>query len=173
MWLTRVFLLRPTLGFVIVVLTLIAGYMALRNLVVQEQPNTGLPTITITPPSRARRRRSADGNRPADRRPPCRPALFGEHSDDDREWFGFNRGDLFRSKSTTTEDIANVESGLQAAAHDLRRRCSRPCAFPTRTSQPSSTLATHFEEIRRRLPRCGCRKYNRSRDRATPGRLHG
>ena len=47
MWLTRVFLRRPTLVFVFVALTLIAAVMALQSLVVQEQPNSGLPGITI------------------------------------------------------------------------------------------------------------------------------
>ena len=48
MWLTRVFLKRPTLVFVFIALTLIAAVMALQSLVVQEQPNSGLPGITIS-----------------------------------------------------------------------------------------------------------------------------
>src|ERR1019366_2311840 len=48
MWLTRAFIKRPTLVFVFIALTLIAAGMALKSLVVQEQPNSGLPTISIS-----------------------------------------------------------------------------------------------------------------------------
>src|ERR1700721_3615823 len=48
MWLTRVFLKRPTLVFVFIALTLIAAAMALQSLVVQEQPNSGLRGFTIS-----------------------------------------------------------------------------------------------------------------------------
>src|ERR1700723_3953391 len=48
MWLTRVFLKRPTLVFVFIALTLIAAAMALQTLVVQEHPNSGLPGIPIS-----------------------------------------------------------------------------------------------------------------------------
>jgi len=45
--LTRAFLRRPTLTFVIVALTCLAGFFALRTLVVQQLPNTGQPTISV------------------------------------------------------------------------------------------------------------------------------
>ena len=47
MRLTRIFLKRPTLVFVFIALTLFAGTLALRSLVVQDMPNTGLRSITV------------------------------------------------------------------------------------------------------------------------------
>jgi hydrophobic/amphiphilic exporter-1 (mainly G- bacteria), HAE1 family len=119
MWLTRVFLLRPTLGFVIVVLTLIAGYMALRNLVVQEQPNTGLPTITITAPFAG----ASTTDLQTEIAQPIEDHLAGQpylvNIRTTIESGSVSIAATFSLQSTTTEDIANVESGLQAAAHDL------------------------------------------------------
>jgi multidrug efflux pump subunit AcrB len=48
MYLTRVFLQRPTLVFVLIALTILAAFMALRSLVVQQTPNSGLPTISVS-----------------------------------------------------------------------------------------------------------------------------
>ena len=48
MYLTRVFLQRPTLVFVLIALTVLAAFMALRSLVVQQTPNSGLPTISVS-----------------------------------------------------------------------------------------------------------------------------
>ena len=47
MALTRIFVRRVTLTFVLVTLTVLIGFVALRSLVVQEQPNTGLPAISV------------------------------------------------------------------------------------------------------------------------------
>jgi HAE1 family hydrophobic/amphiphilic exporter-1 len=46
--LTKVFLERPTLAFVLIALIFIAGFMALRSLVQQQFPNVVQPTITVT-----------------------------------------------------------------------------------------------------------------------------
>jgi hydrophobic/amphiphilic exporter-1 (mainly G- bacteria), HAE1 family len=119
MWLTRVFLLRPTLGFVIVVLTLIAGYLALQNLVVQEQPNTGLPTITITAPFAG----ASTTDLQTEIAQPIEDHLAGQpylvNIRTTIESGSVSIAAIFSLQSTTTEDIANVESGLQAAARDL------------------------------------------------------
>src|ERR1700690_2807126 len=48
MFLTRVFLKRPTLVFVLIALTLLGAVMALRSLVVQQTPNSGQPTISVS-----------------------------------------------------------------------------------------------------------------------------
>jgi HAE1 family hydrophobic/amphiphilic exporter-1 len=48
MGLTKVFLERPTLAFVLIALILLAGFMALRSLVQQQFPNVVQPTITVT-----------------------------------------------------------------------------------------------------------------------------
>ena len=87
-------------------------------------------------------------------------------------WFGFDRGDLFapiddygRHRERRVWTASRGARPADDGAADLAR--FRPGPANRRHAR------THFEEIRRRLPRCGCRKYNRSRDRATPGRLHG
>ena len=48
MGLTKVFLERPTLAFVLIALIFLAGFMALRSLVQQQFPNVVQPTITVT-----------------------------------------------------------------------------------------------------------------------------
>jgi HAE1 family hydrophobic/amphiphilic exporter-1 len=119
MWLTRVFLLRPTLGFVIVVLTLIAGYLALQNLVVQEEPNTGLPTITITAPFAG----ASTTDLQTEIAQPIEDHLAGQpylvNIRTTIESGSVSIAATFSLQSTTTEDIANVEAALQAAARDL------------------------------------------------------
>src|SRR5579875_1986148 len=47
MWLTRVFLQRPTLVLVLLAFVFISGYVALRSLVVQQFPNIEKPVITV------------------------------------------------------------------------------------------------------------------------------
>ena len=119
MWLTRVFLLRPTLGFVLVVLTLIAGYMALQNLVVQELPNTGLPTITITAPYAG----ASTTDLQTEIAQPIEDHLAGQpylvNIRTTIESGSVSIAATFSLQSTTTEDIANTEEALQGAAHDL------------------------------------------------------
>ncbi len=48
MGLTRVFLQRPTLVFVLLALIFLAGFLALRSLPVQQYPNVVQPTITVS-----------------------------------------------------------------------------------------------------------------------------
>jgi hydrophobic/amphiphilic exporter-1 (mainly G- bacteria), HAE1 family len=119
MWLTRVFLLRPTLGFVLVVLTLIAGYMALQNLVVQELPNTGLPTITITAPYAG----ASTTDLQTEIAQPIEDHLAGQpylvNIRTTIESGSVSIAATFSLQSTTTEDIANTEEALQGAARDL------------------------------------------------------
>jgi hydrophobic/amphiphilic exporter-1 (mainly G- bacteria), HAE1 family len=47
MWLTRVFVQRPTLVLVLIVLFFIAGFISLQNLVVQQYPNVEKPVVSI------------------------------------------------------------------------------------------------------------------------------
>ena len=47
MWLTRVFVQRPTLVLVLIALFFIAGFISLQNLVVQQYPNVEKPVISI------------------------------------------------------------------------------------------------------------------------------
>lgn len=47
MWLTALFLRRPTLAFVLIAVVLLAGFLALRSLVVQELPDVSQPGVGI------------------------------------------------------------------------------------------------------------------------------
>jgi HAE1 family hydrophobic/amphiphilic exporter-1 len=47
MWLTRVFVQRPTLVLVLIALFFLAGFISLQNLVVQQYPNVEKPVISI------------------------------------------------------------------------------------------------------------------------------
>jgi HAE1 family hydrophobic/amphiphilic exporter-1 len=47
MWLTRLFVQRPALVFVMIAFVTIAGLLALKNLTEQQYPNFDLPTITV------------------------------------------------------------------------------------------------------------------------------
>ena len=48
MWLTRIFLQRPTLVLVLIAFIFIAGYIALKNLVTQQYPNIEKPVIGVS-----------------------------------------------------------------------------------------------------------------------------
>jgi HAE1 family hydrophobic/amphiphilic exporter-1 len=119
MWLTRVFLVRPTLGFVFIALTFIAGFMALRNLVVQEQPNSGLPAVSISV--------SYTGASTTDLQTeiaqPIEDQLAGtpylQNIQTTIESGSVSITSTFSLQSTDTENIANVEKALQAAQRDL------------------------------------------------------
>jgi len=119
MWLTRVFLLRPTLGFVFIVLTSLAGIMALRNLVVQEEPNTGLPTISISAPYSG----ASTTELQTEIAEPIEDSLAGQpylqNIKTTIESGSVSISATFSLQSTNTEDIANVEDALQEAEHDL------------------------------------------------------
>src|SRR5579872_6572064 len=47
MWLTRVFIQRPTLVLVLIALFFLAGVISLQNLVAQQYPNVEKPVISI------------------------------------------------------------------------------------------------------------------------------
>jgi HAE1 family hydrophobic/amphiphilic exporter-1 len=119
MWLTRLFLLRPTLGFVFVALTCIAGVMALRNLVVQEQPNSGLPNISINV--------SYTGASTTDLQTeiaqPIEDQIAGtpylQNIQTTIESGSVSISASFSLQSTDTQNIANVEKALQAAQKQL------------------------------------------------------
>jgi HAE1 family hydrophobic/amphiphilic exporter-1 len=119
MWLTRVFLLRPTLGFVFVALTLIAGLMALRTLVVQEQPNSGLPAISISVGYSG----ASTTDLQTEIAQPIEDQLAGtpylQNMQTTIESGQVNISATFSLQSTDTENIANVEKALQAAQRQL------------------------------------------------------
>ncbi|MBV8671642.1 MAG: efflux RND transporter permease subunit, partial [Candidatus Eremiobacteraeota bacterium] len=47
MWLTRLFVNRPALVFVMIAFVTVAGVIAYKNLTQQQFPNVDLPTITV------------------------------------------------------------------------------------------------------------------------------
>jgi HAE1 family hydrophobic/amphiphilic exporter-1 len=119
MWLTRVFLQRPTLGFVFIALTLLAGIMALRTLVVQEQPNSGLPAISIT----AAYSGASTTDLQTEIAEPIEDQLSGtpylQNIQTTIESGQVNIAATFSLQSNDTENIANVEKALQAAQKQL------------------------------------------------------
>jgi HAE1 family hydrophobic/amphiphilic exporter-1 len=119
MWLTRVFLLRPTLGFVFIALTCIAGIMALRNLVVQEQPNTGLPTVSISVGYSG----ASTTDLQTEIAQPIEDQLAGtpylQNIQTTIQSGSVSISASFSLASTDTENIANVEKALQAAQRQL------------------------------------------------------
>jgi HAE1 family hydrophobic/amphiphilic exporter-1 len=119
MWLTRVFLQRPTLGFVFVALTLMAGFMALRSLVVQEQPNSGLPGITVT----ASYSGASTTDLQTEIAQPIEDQLAGtpylQNIQTTIESGQVSIAASFSLQSTDSENIANVEKALQAAQKQL------------------------------------------------------
>ena len=119
MWLTRVFIERPTLGFVLVALTLIAGFMALRNLVVQEQPNSGLPAITVS----ASYSGASTTDLQTEIAQPIEDQLAGtpylQNIQTTIQSGQVSIAATFSLQSTDTENIANVERALQAAQKQL------------------------------------------------------
>jgi HAE1 family hydrophobic/amphiphilic exporter-1 len=119
MWLTRLFLVRPTLGFVFVALTCIAGFMALQNLVVQEQPNTGLPTISINVSYTG----ASTSDLQTEIAQPIEDQLAGtpylQNIQTTIESGSVSISASFSLQSTDTQNIANVEKALQAAQKQL------------------------------------------------------
>jgi HAE1 family hydrophobic/amphiphilic exporter-1 len=119
MWLTRVFLVRPTLGFVFVTLTFIAGFMALRNLVVQEQPNSGLPAVSISVAYTG----ASTTDLQTEIAQPIEDQLAGtpylQNIQTTIESGSVSITSTFSLQSTDTENIANVQKALQAAQRDL------------------------------------------------------
>jgi HAE1 family hydrophobic/amphiphilic exporter-1 len=119
MWLTRVFLQRPTLGFVFIALTFIAGFMALRSLVVQEQPNSGLPAISVSVAYAG----ASTTDLQTEIAQPIEDQLAGtpylQNLSTTIESGQVSISASFSLQSTDTENIANVEKALQAAQKQL------------------------------------------------------
>src|ERR1700735_3947726 len=117
MCLTRIFLKRPTLAFVFIALTLIAAVMALQSLVVQEQPNSGLPGITISV--------GFAGT----------PYLVTQSTT--IESGSVTISATFSLQSTNPENIANVEKAIQSAQRQLPAGITSP---PLRVANPGEAV---------------------------------
>jgi HAE1 family hydrophobic/amphiphilic exporter-1 len=140
MWLTRVFIRRPTLVFVFIVLTLIAAVMALRTLVVQEQPNNGLPSITISVSynGASTTELQTEVAEPIENQLAGTPYLTTQSTTIESGSVSISAS--FSLQSTDTENIANVEKALQAAQRQLPATITAPTL---RVANPSeSTVVT-------------------------------
>jgi hydrophobic/amphiphilic exporter-1 (mainly G- bacteria), HAE1 family len=137
MWLTRVFLRRPTLVFVFVALTLIAAVMALQSLVVQEQPNSGLPGITISAsfPGASTTELETEVALPIEDQLAGTPYLVTQTTT--IESGQVSVAATFSLQSTDSENIANVAKALQAAQKQLPTTITPPTFRVANPSEPT------------------------------------
>jgi len=135
--LTRAFLKRPTLTFVFVTLTLLAGIFALRTLVVQQSPNTGEPTITVqvTYTGASTTELQTEVAEPIEDQIAGAPYL--DHIDTTIETGNVTIAAAFALNSTDTENIANVEKALQAAQRSLPSTIQAPTIRVADPSEPN------------------------------------
>jgi HAE1 family hydrophobic/amphiphilic exporter-1 len=136
MWLTRVFIRRPTLVFVFVALTLIAAVMALKSLVVQEQPNSGLPGISIqvSDSGASTTELQSEIAQPIEDQLAGTPYLVTQSTT--IESGQVNISASFSLQSTDTENIANVEKAIQAAERQLPSTIAAPNLRVADPSEP-------------------------------------
>src|SRR5580658_6380297 len=136
MWLTRVFIKRPTLVFVFIALTLIAAFMALQSLVVQEQPNSGLPGITISVglPGASTSELQTEVALPLEDQLAGTPYLVTQSTT--IESGNVSISATFSLDSTTPENIANVEKAIQSAQKQLPASISPPTLRVANPSEP-------------------------------------
>ena len=137
MGLTRAFLKRSTLTFVFVTVTMLAGIYALRSLVVQQQPNTGLPTISVqvSYSGASTTELQTEVAEPIEDQIAGTPYL--DHIDTTIETGSVSISAAFALNSTDTENIANVEKALQAAQRQLPSAIQAPTIRVADPSQPN------------------------------------
>src|SRR5580658_5994013 len=136
MGLTRLFLKRPTLVFVIVMLTLLGGIMALRGLVVQQTPNGGLPAVSVSVGYSG----ASTTELVTEVALPIEDQLAGtpylDHIDTTIQNGSVSISAAFGLESTVTENIANVERALQAAQRQLPPTITSPTFRVANPSEP-------------------------------------
>ncbi|HTV73282.1 MAG TPA: efflux RND transporter permease subunit [Candidatus Acidoferrales bacterium] len=137
MSLTRLFLKRPTLTFVFVTLTCLVGIFALRSLVVQQSPNTGLPTINVqvSYSGASTTELQTEVAEPLEDQIAGTPYL--DHIDTTIENGSVSISASFALNSTDTENIANVEKALQAAQRQLPSAIQAPTIRVANPSEPN------------------------------------
>ena len=137
MYLTRVFLKRPTLVFVLIALTTLAAIMALRSLVVQQTPNSGLPSISVSVgyPGASTTELVTEIAQPIEDQLAGTPFL--DHIDTTIQTGQVNISASFATQSTDTENIANVEKAIQAAARSLPSTIAAPSIRVADPSEPT------------------------------------
>ncbi|HEV8022354.1 MAG TPA: efflux RND transporter permease subunit [Candidatus Lustribacter sp.] len=136
MWLTRVFLKRPTLVFVFIALTLIAAVMALQSLVVQEQPNSGLPGITISVgfAGASTTELQTEVAEPIEDQLAGTPYLVSQSTTIESGSVSISA--TFSLQSTNPENIANVEKAIQSAQRQLPAGITSPTLRVANPSEP-------------------------------------
>lgn len=136
MWLTRVFIKRPTLVFVFIALTLIAAVMALQSLVVQEEPNSGLPgvTVSVSLPGASTSELQTEVALPLEDQLAGTPYLVTQSTT--IESGNVSIAATFSLDSTTPENIANVEKAIQSAQRQLPSNISPPTLRVANPSEP-------------------------------------
>ena len=137
MGLTRAFLRRSTLTFVFVTLTCLAGLFALRTLVVQQNPNTGEPTINVqvSYTGASTTELQTEVAEPIEDQIAGTPYL--DHIDTTIETGNVSIAAAFALNSTDTENIANVEKALQAAERQLPSTIQAPTIRVANPSEPN------------------------------------
>src|SRR5579875_2078077 len=137
MRLTRIFLKRPTLVFVLIALTLIAAVMALNSLVVQQTPNSGLPSISVSVGYSG----ASTTELVTEVAQPIEDQLAGtpylDHIDTTIQTGQVNISAAFAVQSTDTENIANVEKAIQAAERSLPSTITAPTIRVADPSEPT------------------------------------
>ena len=136
MWLTRVFIKRPTLVFVFIALTLIAAAMALQQLVVQEQPNSGLPGITISVgfAGASTTELQTEVAEPIEDQLAGTPYLVTQSTTIESGSVSISA--TFSLQSTNPENIANVEKAIQSAQRQLPAGITAPTLRVANPSEP-------------------------------------
>ncbi len=136
MWLTRVFIKRPTLVFVFIALTLIAAVMALQSLVVQEQPNSGLPGITISVgfAGASTTELQTEVAEPIEDQLAGTPYLVTQSTTIESGSVSISA--TFSLQSTNPENIANVEKAIQSAQRQLPAGITSPTLRVANPSEP-------------------------------------
>ena len=137
MWLTRAFIRRPTLVFVFVALTLIAAFMALKTLVVQEQPNNGLPgiTVSVSYSGASTTELQTEVAEPIENQLAGTPYLVTQSTTIESGQVSIAA--TFSLQSTDTENIANVEAAIQAAERQLPSTIQAPTLRVANPSEPT------------------------------------
>ena len=130
--------MRPTLTFVLVTVTMMAGFLALRTLVVQQNPNTGQPTISVQVSYSG----ASTTELQTEVAEPIEDQLAGtpylDHIDTTIETGSVSIAAAFALNSTDTENIANVEKALQAAQRQLPTAIQAPTIRVADPSQPNT-----------------------------------
>ena len=115
MWLTRLFVARPTRVTVFLALVILAGCISATSLVQQQFPSTATPSVQVLisyPGASTTQMRDAIV-RPLEDQIAGAPYL--DHIDTTIESGSVSIAAAFALTSTDTENIANVEKALQAA----------------------------------------------------------